>query len=309
MDIKLKLELNLQQMALIRVAANIWLSRPMIAKSSDFVGFDYMKLGSTFDDKIKPKFRESLIDIFEQVDSMKLPVAIKKNLLQIMKPVGENLLDYFRRASEKWDNPFIGEHFPTIEKFCKYIEFDCFGKVDEVKTFLNIYNANDKNFSLPFFFYEACTYCLEDIIYSVWNKCSEAIKFAIKLTLSTAEKMLFHVEYWMQFVDKNQSWFTTKATEIDALEYCVERANTVGVKYFINKLSQDDKNMVIVPLAQRLLKRGIGGYMFDLFPSRNLKQHTCNLFSLLAHMTENDKVKFFFFNKQRIIFAIGFELF
>ncbi|XP_055925211.1 uncharacterized protein LOC129957093 [Argiope bruennichi] len=263
------LKLSLQEMALRKVAINLWNENDILTSIVNFrisalPGDDfadiilYMEKRGTLNKKLQQIVED---EVKNKVVKLALPQSLQKQLMRIIKPVGSQML--------KWKMSFHNEHMiDSPEDFdidiLKQLHWTSVGVVDYQKTAENLVRHEMLN---PHNRYKlACLYSLVDYIPELWKELpeeSKAIFYSDVVLRSNLELQLS--SYWAYIVTAKES----ELCNIFAKRYgegmsfhqyafrCAAReGNRAITEYFFQKLTREERDVHFLRTVRKIIRKG-----------------------------------------------------
>ncbi|XP_015121593.1 uncharacterized protein LOC107044295 [Diachasma alloeum] len=261
-----KLELNLRQIAMVQTAINCWEQHQIKTKIKDF----FLKHDSY---TICRREAEEKIDwtceILENVRQQRLlPDSMKDEMTYMITSIGDRMIEWLKYITEKLEGS--RHRIPALEHYLDNIFWTNYGTIDAVKIFKSLC-VDGKITDIPYMYEEACNYCLEEDIESLWKKSSLEDRDAIswKSRWNIGDECNVHLlVYWRWYISDRKSHLFIKSSsphnydEIYDFKHSA-KANTfrlsaiggydVAVKYFYHQLSDDEKSRNLVETTEILL--------------------------------------------------------
>ncbi|XP_044013840.1 uncharacterized protein LOC122856214, partial [Aphidius gifuensis] len=325
MESQFKVDLTLQQISLTRVAINLW-EQPLIKKKirQSIITMEKTTTTATKNDNEKIKLIKLLL---QQIQDMDILDSMKHLLSCMIKPIGDRLMDWLTRIHKKLKGYTI---YPTIYNYLDNIHWTTIGTIDEVKVFKKIYNNIDNvnSINMIFLFEESCYYCLKKYITTMWNDFSYVERDILwsKVESNGPTPDVYNLIYWILYLsDKQLLDFIKEFSPNDYLPYkgltdkrnmfnfSSTIGNDVSVKYFFNRLTDDEKNNYLIHAAEQLLfNEKERQYNHSLVPIdkqiNNLKFIGDTLIFFIKEMSVDTRNKFFNKSCNFILGALAREL-
>lgn len=292
--------MSLEEKSLFQTTINYWNQLRIKSKLGNF--FTSHQQPEIF--SIRELLKHLVNDLLREIeDSNKIPDQIKAELFYLLRPIGSNLVQFLLEIKNRLGDP--ENSYPTVNNYIDLVQWTELGTIDKVKTFTMICNEKStayKKINNGFLIMEACRYCLEGKIESIWNECSREDKKTLSQVVSDNEI----ATYWKwHFEDKGKFIFQQNSKKEDedfGRELMARRAilasgnNSVAVKYFFEKLvgpEEEEEEEARSDLAESLIEE------------EEINSPGCDLIiHAIQQMTEKAKLRFFNSDRSDIILKI-----
>ncbi|CAL1286292.1 unnamed protein product [Larinioides sclopetarius] len=273
-------KVSLRQIALRRVGIVLWNEHDILSSIGKF---------RFHPGKYHKEWRETIEkNVVYKASKLQLPESLKKQMAQILKPIGLQILRwkifheaYVSNSSENYD-------VPVLSKLC----WTSAGAVDYKKTAENLIRSDVLDSFKRYVL--ACLYCLEDSIAQLWKDFPEYDKTYFYIKDSTPiEKP--HLEFCWPYVLEGEESKLDAMPGRDggparfyqyAFEYSACKGNKTATEFFFQKLTPEEKESVLVETAKAvLISRDIEMYRlntYEDFPKEKVSDVFCYLLSLMS---------------------------
>ncbi|KAF7992738.1 hypothetical protein HCN44_005082 [Aphidius gifuensis] len=171
----LNFDFDLSVLGLFRTAINIW-ETPSIEKEIIKLLKEYHTNEPNFDNEheLTNDWSKHILDELDNLEH--IPYSLKNQISYVIRPLGEEMVTFLKKTYNNLLNTEYNK-YPSIYDYVEKVVWNSHGKIDEEKTFLKIFNnrqIGNKSLNYVFLFLEACRYCLERPIITLWNECHAA---------------------------------------------------------------------------------------------------------------------------------------
>lgn len=168
----LNFDFDLSVIGLFRSAINIW-ETPAIEREVIKLLKEYHKNEPSFDNEheLTNDWSKHLLDELDNLDY--IPYSLKNQISYVIRPLGEELVTFLKKTYKNLLNAEDSK-YPSIYDYVEKIVWNSHGKIDEKETFIRIFDSRQtdgKPLNHVFLFLEACKYCLEQQIKTLWYEC------------------------------------------------------------------------------------------------------------------------------------------
>ncbi|WP_017442886.1 hypothetical protein [Rickettsia gravesii] len=235
-----KLELNLEQMAMISKAISMWEQKDIKDKVRSF-SID------TNSRENEEQWNILIQKVISKLGTENLPSITKSKLGGIVSAIGLKIFNWIKYIKQE------------LHYGCDYTEQICwtkYGTIDKLVTFKAW--IDNKKLTVSDLYKFACNYCLEEYTNNLWQQIPDQNKVKPFYNTKIYEEYDYHfVAYWKSYMDGNLDMlikyfkrFGSDYKKIYDLNHSVEEnmfrlsilnANELGVKYFWNRLNEEEK--------------------------------------------------------------------
>lgn len=205
-----KLDLNLRQISMVQAAINCWEQHKIKREIKDF----FLK-HDTY--TICRRESEEKIDwTCEILDNIRkqtlLPDSLKDEMTYMITSIGDRLIEWLKHVTEKLEGSI--HRIPVLEHYLNNIFWTNFGTIDAVRIFRDL-RLNCTVNNIPYMYEEACNYCLEEDITSLWKTSSIEDRDAIswKSRWNIGDECNVHLlVYWRWYISDRKSHLFIKSS-------------------------------------------------------------------------------------------------
>ncbi|GBN64022.1 hypothetical protein AVEN_80174-1 [Araneus ventricosus] len=281
-------KLSLQEMALRRVAVVLWSDSDILASIGKF-RFRYDKYQKEWQETIEGK-------VADKVSKLQLPESLKKQMMQILKPIGLQILRWKMFHEAYVSNSSANYDVPILAKLC----WTTSGAVDYQKTAEKLIRSDVVDIVKRYIL--ACLYCMEDCIPEFWKELPEEHKTYFYVEDSTPIEEP-HLEFcWPYILEGKESKLDDMPGRRGgptrfhryAFEYSAHKGNKAAAEYFFQKLTHEEREATLIRTAQAVVSsRNMDLYRltsYHDFPKEKVSDVLCYLLSL---MTQEEQIRIF----------------
>ncbi|GBN56771.1 hypothetical protein AVEN_192880-1 [Araneus ventricosus] len=281
-QLNLVLKLSLNEMALRRVAVNLWSESLILAAMQRVRKFDQ---GSSIISRV---VWEKILDwVKEKVSELVLPESLKERMMHLVRPVGREIVRW-KLFHEYILNDISDEDFDirTLEQLC----WTCTGAVDYRKTSEELVRLEildiEKRYRL------ACLYCLEDYIPVLWVELPEKYKRRFNDEAYPLPESMVHLEYYWASVLKGEEFklndilprefVDVSSTYQSYFKYSACEGSKAATEYFFQKLTNEERNNALYGALCAVLERATRLYHLSDVQEKPRSDVFCYLLSLMT---------------------------
>lgn len=265
---------SLEHIALLKIVITLW-NRDYIQDLVSQFYFTPLIISET-----RKEWKKIEDKVSEKIQELPLPKLLKKQLPNFVEAIGWQILTW-----KKCYRNLLGESYVTIylRKLCWTLQ----GTVDKKKTVEIL--IKDESLHICKRYMLACTFCLEDYIYILWEQLKEPYKK--DLTYIRKYEPPF-VSFWCHYIqgklaqlDKIMKTYC-KDDNVSSYEYAFQHSavsgNEAATRYFLQKLTPEEKEKNFVKTAGHVAKLRCGCFTkHSDFPKRYFTDVLCFLLSVM----------------------------
>lgn len=230
---------------------------------------------------------------------------LKDYMSVIIKSIGDRFIDWIKSILTRLSCKKIQNTYPSFGDYFDNIHWTIYGTIDEEKIFKKLLSSKsmeNDSIDMNFMYKEACNLCLENEIEKIWSNFTDEIRENIITQIQSKfikpdNKIIDLLNYWdlyrccekINIPIKNDYNIYFKIISIDI---CAFGNNISKVKYLYNKLSQNEKDRIVL-LAARKLQDNI-----EANTKMKYENSKCidSLIYLYNNMSDNIKFEFLKYN-------------
>ncbi|XP_034946356.1 uncharacterized protein [Chelonus insularis] len=305
---QLKLQLNLQQRAALRVSISFWGKKNL----QDKVKIFFNNYGDLDDHNSKYEWKKFIKKALDEWNRDLLPLHLERDLIHIIKEIGEKIYNWYQYIEHENESQY-GEKRAAI-KYIDRIYWTPYGTADEVKI-LETFWLKNLHLNVAKVYNIACSDALEEHINDLWEKILPKIQkeFYNDIYKNYDRHIL---AYWKHRRDGDLSNLIShyEATASDFIRrelydygydlndsvdqnmlwLSVHQGYSLAVKYFWKKLTVEQRNNSVINCARTaVLNYGIYENSEEHVASYKKEKYIEIYIFLINQMTNDQRLLFY----------------